>query len=83
MDIASNSMFKINKYTFLLLIFQFVPARKCFAHDNMEYVLEAAKINSQEAPKIDGKFDYPVWKKGKVITNFIQRDPVPGARVTE
>ncbi|MCK4965887.1 carbohydrate binding family 9 domain-containing protein, partial [bacterium] len=49
----------------------------------MEYIAEAVRIDESEAPRIDGKFDDAVWKKGKAITGFVQRDPIPGAPATE
>ena len=69
--------------TILLLILFIVPSMNIFPHDKMEYIVEAVEIDPEEAPKIDGELSDTVWKKGKVITNFVQRDPIPGAPATE
>ncbi|MFH1761295.1 MAG: DUF5916 domain-containing protein [bacterium] len=60
-----------------------IPLENIYAHEKMEYVAEAVEIDPSEAPKIDGKFDDAVWKKGKVFTGFVQRDPLPGEAATE
>jgi hypothetical protein len=60
-----------------------IPFENIFSQETTEYIAEAVEINPSEAPKIDGKFDDPVWKKGKVLTNFFQRDPLPGEPATE
>ncbi|MCK4966934.1 carbohydrate binding family 9 domain-containing protein, partial [bacterium] len=54
-----------------------------FSHEKMEYIAEAVRIDESEAPRIDGKLDDIVWKKGKVLTGFIQREPITGVPATE
>ena len=60
-----------------------IPFENLFSQETIEYIAEAVEINPVEAPKIDGKFDDPVWRKGKVLINFFQRDPLPGEPATE
>ena len=43
----------------------------------------AVRINSSEAPAIDGDLSDPVWAKATVIDKFTQKQPNPGAEPTE
>ncbi len=80
MEIGNRRKYSI---IFLFLTILILPVKKVFPHEKMEYAAEAVEIDPHEAPKIDGKFDDPVWRKGKAITNFVQRDPIPGAPASE
>ena len=42
--------------------------------------IRAVRIESDEAPAIDGKLDDECWKKAGKIGDFIQSEPVPGAK---
>jgi len=44
---------------------------------------EIKAIRCQEPIKIDGFLDEQVWQNGNSIENFVQRDPVEGAKPTE
>ncbi len=43
--------------------------------------LEAIRIS--EAPKIDGKLDEQLWKDAPLVTDFVQKDPVPGGKPSQ
>src|SRR5262249_34876717 len=43
----------------------------------------AVRINSSEAPVIDGDVSDPVWAKATIIDNFTQKQPIPYAAPTE
>ena len=73
-------------FSIVIILFFTILINSCekiFSHDKMEYVVEAVEIKPAEAPKIDGKLDDAVWRKGKLITNFVQKVPIPGAPATE
>ena len=43
----------------------------------------AVRIDTSEAPTIDGDLSDPVWAKASVVDKFIQKQPNPGAEATE
>ena len=43
----------------------------------------AVRIDTGEAPTIDGDLSDPIWTKAKVIDKFTQKQPIPGAPPTE
>ncbi len=49
-----------------------------FAQDAIPNKKQAEAIRITEAVKIDGQLDDPVWTKAPVMTDFVQKDPVPG-----
>ncbi len=53
------------------------------ADEDTEYVVQAVEIKPEEAPRIDGIWNDPVWKKGRAIAMPVQRDPLAGEPATE
>src|SRR5262245_34039252 len=44
---------------------------------------KASRIDSSQAPTIDGDLSDPAWANATVIGDFRQREPIPGAAPTE
>jgi hypothetical protein len=51
--------------------------------DSMNYMVKAVRIDTSEAPTIDGDLSDPVWAKAAVLDDFRQMDPNPGQPATE
>src|SRR5258708_38710447 len=58
------------------------PARP-IPPDPMNYTLRAVRIDTSEAPKIDGDLSDPVWAKAAILDDFRQMEPNPGQPATE
>lgn len=50
---------------------------------SQEPLRTAQAIRIDQAPKMDGSLDDPLWQKATPITNFLQREPYEGQAPTE
>ena len=73
-----------------LAIFLLVPAAEAapaspqpVADSVMNYTVPAVRIDSSEAPKIDGDLSDPVWAKAAVLDDFRQVEPDTGQPASE
>ncbi len=63
----------------------FILALSSWAHasDPAEPTITPTRIESEEAPRIDGDLDDPIWRNASVVDNFIQREPHEGEQASE
>src|SRR5262245_13410839 len=63
---------------------QAAPAARPATPDSMmDYTVRAVRIDSSEAPNIDGDLSDPVWEKAAVLEYFRQVEPDTGAPASE
>ncbi len=63
-------------------VFLLVPALICaIAGAFGQATVTAVRVD--EPPRIDGRLDDPAWQKAAVIEGFVQREPHPGAPVSQ
>ncbi len=70
----------------LLLFFVFLNLFCCYSSSTQEVgkkTIQAVKINQSEAPTIDGKLNDSCWQKAAKVSDFIQFEPVQGAKPKE
>jgi len=55
-----------------------------FAQDqSLEGPRVAQAVRVDQAPKLDGTLDDPLWQSAKIISNFRQKEPLEGEQATE
>ncbi len=64
---------------FLLCSISYIKASS--VSDTSQIIAYATRVN--QPLKIDGLLNEPEWQEAKVISNFIQRDPIEGKEATE
>ncbi len=59
------------------------PVEQTFAAVGDRPSAAAVRIEASEAPTIDADLSDPIWAKATLITDFRQKEPVPGAPASE
>ncbi|MGQ9610106.1 MAG: DUF5916 domain-containing protein [bacterium] len=72
----------------ILFLLCFLFLNLFFCHSSLtqesgKKVIQAIRINQNESPVIDGKLNDSCWQKANKVSDFIQFEPVPGAKPKE
>ena len=71
-------------YPLILLRGQTQPNAQSEKQTGIQEALRSTKaVRVEQAPKLDGTLDDPVWQKATPIGNFLQREPFEGQAPTE
>jgi len=78
-----HSISQLSLRTFFLVLGAFVCSFVAAQSDTLEFPQKSMKaVRITEPPKIDGTLDEAVWQQADVATDFIVRQPNPGATPT-
>ena len=68
---------------FFIFLFSMFAINTSISEENNRKEIKAVKIDSNEAPIIDGKLDDECWKKANAVYDFIQHQPIRGQEPKE
>ncbi|MBM3212071.1 carbohydrate binding family 9 domain-containing protein, partial [Candidatus Poribacteria bacterium] len=74
---------KLLRIWFLALFFILLLVNMTSAEESNKKIINATKIDTNEAPVIDGKLNDECWKKAGVASDFIQQEPILGGQPKE